>query len=248
MAKKKNSNYVTAKTDEAKVARDAEAAKQEKIRIIKKVAVPVVAALVIIGLLVGLGAALGLFNYYPTATEHVSLTIGDLGSAHVELYGDDAPATVEHFKKLSVTDKYFTKGLMGFHTYKEGVLYFGSTAKGIAVKPETVPENDKNTYGIKGEFTANGFENKITFTRGTIGIMHGDENNSGYGQFFIVLEDKAELNGNYAAFAKVHEDDGLDIFDKIVEKAASDNAIGEGGVIDPAKMVLLGTASSHESH
>ena len=248
MAKKRNSNYVTAKTDEAKSARQAEASKQARIAIIKKVAVPVVAALLIIGLLVGLGAALGLFNYYPTATEHVSLTIGDLGSAHVELYGDDAPATVEHFKKLAVTDKYFTKGLMGFHTYKDGVLYFGSTTEGIAVKPETVPENDKNTYGIAGEFTANGFENKITFTRGTIGIMHGDENNSGYGQFFIVLEDKAELNGNYAAFAKVHEDDGLDIFDKIVEKAVSDNAIGENGVIDATKMVLIGTASSHESH
>lgn len=248
MAKKRNSNYVTAKTDEAKSAHAAEVKKQKTIFILKRVGIAAVAVLVLVGLIVGFAAALGLFNYYPTATEHVAMNVGDLGSVHIEMYGNDAPTTVAHFKKISVTDKYFTKGLMGFHTYKDGVLYFGSTTAGIAVKPETVDDKDKNTYGIAGEFSENGFENKITFTRGTIGIMHGDENDSGYGQFFIVLEDKAELNGKYCAFAKVHEDDGLDIFDKIVKDAVDGGYIGENGVIAIDKMVLIGTASTHDSH
>jgi peptidyl-prolyl cis-trans isomerase B (cyclophilin B) len=246
MAKKKNSNYATAKRDEAKAAREAAEKKKKVGKILARVGIIVAAALVLAGIIVGLAAALGLFNYYPTATDHITMAVGDLGSAHIEVYGSDAPITAEHFKKLC-TDKYFTKGIFGFHTYKDGVLYFGSHDTGIAVEPVEKPENDKTTYGIKGEFTDNGFENKITFTRGTIGIMHGEENNSGYGQFFIVLEDKAELDGKYAAFAKVHEDEGLDIFDKIVSDAKTGNYIDENGSIAVDKRVLIGTTSSHSA-
>ena len=247
MAKKRNSNYVTAKTEEAKLAREAEAKKKKTAFILKRVAIAVAAVLVLAGIIVGFAAALGLFNYYPTATNHVSLPIGDLGSAHIELYGNDAKVTAEHFEKLSVTDNYFNKNSLGFHTYKDGVLYFGSVEAGIAVRPENAPEKDKTPYGIVGEFADNGFENKIKFTRGTIGIMHGEEANSGYGQFFIVLEDNASLDGKYAAFAKVHEGDGLEIFDKIVKEAIDGNYIDENGTISLEKRVLIKKGSSHSS-
>lgn len=246
MAKKKNSNYATAKRDEAKAAREAAEKKKKMGKILARVGIIVAAALVLAGIIVGLAAALGLFNYYPTATDHITMEIGDLGSAHIELYGSDAPVTVAHFKKLC-TDKYFTKGIFGFHTYKDGVLYFGSFDTGIAVEPAEKPENDKTTYGIKGEFTDNGYENKISFTRGTVGIMHGTENNSGYGQFFIVLEDKAELDGKYAAFAKVFEGEGLDIFDKLVKNATDGGHIGENGLISPDGRELIGATSAHSA-
>ena len=250
MAKKRHSNYVTTKTEEAKLAREAEAKKQKTIFILKRVLIAVAAVLVLAGMIVGFAAMLGLFNYYPTATEHVSLTIGD-GSVHIEMYGNDAPATAEHFKSLASSStnskSYFVKNRLGFHTYKDGVLYFGSTATGVAVKPENVEASDKTTYGIKGEFSENGFENKITFNRGTIGIMHGDENDSGYGQFFIVLEDKAKLDGKYAAFARVLDDADLAIFDKIVKDAVDGAYIDDNGVIDVNKMVLIGSANIHDS-
>lgn len=74
------------------------------------------------------------------------------------------------------------------------------------------------TYGIKGEFAANGVNNSLKFEKGVIGMARSDYSsygmteegyNSASTQFFIVnTDDKSaanSLNQNYAPFGKVIE-------------------------------------------
>ena len=73
--------------------------------------------------------------------------------------------------------------------------------------------SDKN---IKGEFSANGVENSISHVRGTISMARAQEYDSASSQFFIMHQDSASLDGQYAAFGKVTE--GMEIVDQICEK------------------------------
>ena len=70
---------------------------------------------------------------------------------------------------------------------------------------------------VVGEFSANGYDNSISHSRGVISMARGNEYDSGSCQFFIVHKDSTHLDGNYAAFG--HVIDGMDIVDQICESA-----------------------------
>ena len=67
---------------------------------------------------------------------------------------------------------------------------------------------------IKGEFASNGVENNIKHERGVISMARASGlNDSASSEFFIMHEDTASLDGEYAAFGRVIE--GMDVVDKI---------------------------------
>ena len=66
---------------------------------------------------------------------------------------------------------------------------------------------------IKGEFAANGVNNPISHTRGTISMARSSNPNSASSQFFICHKDAPHLNGQYAAFGRVIE--GIEVVDEI---------------------------------
>ena len=68
-------------------------------------------------------------------------------------------------------------------------------------------------YGIKGEFSQNGFENELSHLRGTISMARSMDPNSGGSQFFITHKDRLDLDGSYAAFGRVV--DGIETVDRI---------------------------------
>ena len=68
---------------------------------------------------------------------------------------------------------------------------------------------------IVGEFTANGYENDLSHTRGAISMARSTPYNSASSQFFIVHEDSPHLDGQYAVFGYVTE--GIEIVDKVCE-------------------------------
>ena len=71
---------------------------------------------------------------------------------------------------------------------------------------------------IVGEFSANGYDNPLSHTRGAISMARSDDYDSASSQFFIVHEDSTDsLDGLYAAFGYVTE--GMDIVDAICEAA-----------------------------
>ena len=75
---------------------------------------------------------------------------------------------------------------------------------------------------IVGEFAANGHTNSIKHVRGAISMARSSDPDSASSQFFIMQEDAASLDGQYAAFGHVTE--GIEVVDAVCDSAKpSDN-------------------------
>lgn len=140
-----------------------------------------------------------------TGKHHVEIQIKDYGTIKAELDADVAPVSVSNFVSLAKSG--FYDGLT-FHRVISGFMIQGGDPKG-----DGTGGSDKN---IKGEFSANGVENSISHVRGTISMARAQEYDSASSQFFIMHQDSASLDGQYAAFGKVTE--GMEIVDQICEK------------------------------
>lgn len=133
---------------------------------------------------------------------NVEITVKDYGTIKAELDADVAPITVDNF--LNLAKEGFYDGLT-FHRIIDGFMIQGGDPKGNGTGG-----SDKT---IKGEFSSNGVENKISHVRGTISMARSQANNSASSQFFIVHQDSTYLDGQYAAFGTVTE--GMEIVDEI---------------------------------
>lgn len=223
MAKqKKNSNYVTEKTTAAKAEREATKLKEKKEKTIKIVAISVGSAVLVIGLIIGLLAALGAFNYDPDPTYHATFSFDNGSSLHIELYGNDAPKTVEHFVKLSEQGHFNGRSA---HSLINGELFVGIESA--------------NSSGIKGEFSNNSVENKIPMKKGVVCMARGEDPNSAYGQFFILTKNDSSLKGDYAAFGKITD---LAALDALLDSITVND---EGRVANAPKITNV---SLHEAH
>ncbi|MEG2571115.1 MAG: peptidylprolyl isomerase, partial [Clostridia bacterium] len=69
-------------------------------------------------------------------------------------------------------------------------------------------------YGIRGEFSGNGFENKLAHLRGVISMARSGHPDSAGSQFFLMTDDAPHLDGQYAAFGQVTG--SMDELDRIV--------------------------------
>lgn len=115
---------------------------------------------------------------------------------------EQAPNTAANFRSL-VADGFYD-GLI-FHRVIEGFMIQGGCPKG---KGTGGPG-----YSIKGEFSANGVSNSLKHTKGVISMARSSAMDSAGSQFFIMHEDAAFLDGQYAAFGKVVS--GQDVVDEI---------------------------------
>ena len=151
----------------------------------------------------------------PIGSYTAVIDIADYGSVVVELDGDSAPITVGNFVKLAKAG--FYDGLT-FHRIMDGFMMQGGDPKGNGTggADET----------IVGEFSANGIDNPISHTRGTISMARAKDPNSASSQFFIVHQDSTFLDGKYAAFGKVTE--GIEVIDALCKDVAGWDADGNG--------------------
>ena len=133
---------------------------------------------------------------------HIEIQVKDYGAIKAELDGDAAPITVANFLKLAESG--FYDGLT-FHRIIDGFMIQGGDPKGNGTGGA-----DKT---IKGEFSQNGVENKLSHVRGTLSMARSQDMDSASSQFFIVQSDCTYLDGQYAAFGTVTE--GMDLVDKI---------------------------------
>ncbi len=138
----------------------------------------------------------------PHDPEFAVISVKDYGKIEVELDRSAAPITVENFVKL--VNEGFYDGLT-FHRIISGFMIQGGDPKGNGTggSDET----------IKGEFTANGVDNPIQHTRGTISMARSQQPDSASSQFFIVHEDSPFLDGSYAGFG--HVVSGMEVVDAI---------------------------------
>ena len=133
----------------------------------------------------------------------VRITMEDGGIIDIELNEEVAPITCENFKKL--VSEGFYNGLT-FHRVIPGFMIQGGDPEGTGMGGPG--------YEIRGEFTANGFQNDLNHTRGVLSMARTAAPDSAGSQFFIMTEDAPHLDGQYASFGMVI--DGMDIVDAIV--------------------------------
>ena len=133
------------------------------------------------------------FELSEEITNFVLIEVEEFGEIVIELYPETAPETVENFQKL--VDEDFYDGLI-FHRVIKNFMIQGGDPKGNGTGG-----SDEN---IKGEFSANGFENNLSHKRGVVSMARrGDSYDSASSQFFICHVDYPDLDGNYAAFGEV---------------------------------------------
>ena len=137
-------------------------------------------------------------------TYYADIKIKDYGTITVKLDQKSAPISAANF--VALAEDGFYDGLT-FHRIMEGFMMQGGDPDGNGTGGS---ENN-----IVGEFTANGYDNKLSHTRGAISMARSTPYNSASSQFFIVHEDSTHLDGQYAAFGYVT--DGIEIVDKVCE-------------------------------
>lgn len=138
-------------------------------------------------------------------THHAEMVIKNYGTVKIELYGDQAPLTVENF--VNLCNKGFYDGLT-FHRYVKDFVLQGGDPEGTGL--------GGCESSVKGEFSANGVKNTIKHKKGVISMARNQfDFNSASSQFFICLKNSCsdDLDGQYAAFGKITE--GMDIIDKL---------------------------------
>ena len=131
----------------------------------------------------------------------------------MELYPDIAPNTVANF--ISLVKKGFYDNNT-FHRLVPGFVLQGGDPTGTGTGGPG--------YTIKGEFSANGYENNLKHEKGIVSMARTSSSNDTAGsQFFIMLDKSEYLDGQYAAFGKII--DGWSNIEKIVanEKVANEN-------------------------
>ena len=137
----------------------------------------------------------------------IEMENGDIMKA--ELYPEVAPNTVRNF--VDLINRGFYDGLI-FHRVIPGFMIQGGCPEGMGIGGPG--------YSIKGEFSRNGFKNDLKHTKGVISMARAMSPDSAGSQFFIMVGEFNNLDGQYAAFGKVIS--GLDIV-KNISKVATDN-------------------------
>ncbi len=133
----------------------------------------------------------------------VTITMANDEKIVIELEPSVAPNTVANF--VSLVEEGYYDGLI-FHRVIPGFMIQGGDPDGNG---SGGPE-----YKIEGEFSSNGFENILKHERGVISMARTQDPNSAGSQFFIMVEEAPNLDGEYAAFGKVIE--GMETVDAIV--------------------------------
>lgn len=139
----------------------------------------------------------------------VTIEMEDGAKINVELYPDTAPKTVDNF--VSLVQKGFYDGLI-FHRVIPDFMIQGGDPEGTGAGGPG--------YTIPGEFSNNGFNNPLKHTRGVISMARTDKPDTAGSQFFIMVKDTPQLDGDYAAFGKVTK--GMEEVDKIVSVKRDD--------------------------
>ncbi len=124
----------------------------------------------------------------------VTIEMEDGGVMKGELYPEIAPNTVSNFIALANSGYY--DGLI-FHRVIPGFMIQGGCPKGDGTGGPG--------YSIKGEFSANGFQNDLKHTTGVLSMARTMIPDSAVSQFFIMVADAPHLDKQYAAFGKITE-------------------------------------------
>ena len=162
-------------------------------------------------------------DFDTTLNYYADITVQDYGTLTVALDAEAAPLTVQNFVDLARSG--FYDGLT-FHRIMDGFMMQGGDPTGTG--------SGGADYNIPGEFSANGWDNPLSHTRGAISMARATDYDSASSQFFIVQSDSTSLDGKYACFGYVTE--GMEYVDAICADAEpTDN----NGTIKPEEQPVI---------
>lgn len=161
-----------------------------------------------------------------SSSEAASSAVDESKAFVITLDAENAPITCENFEKL--VSEGFYDGLT-FHRVVEDFMAQGGDPNGDGT--------GGSSETIKGEFSENGVDNKLSHTRGVVSMARSSDPDSASSQFFICYtDDDTFLDGQYAAFGNVTE--GMEVVDEFltVERTqGNDGAISSP--VTPIKIV-----------
>ena len=132
-------------------------------------------------------------------------------SMTVAIDEETAPITAQNF--LKYVDDGFYNGTVFHRVIPQFMIQgggFTDDEPGIRDKKATYP-------AIKGEFRSNGVANPIKHQPGVISMARTQVKNSATSQFFICVADCSFLDGEYASFGKLVDDESLKVARDISE-------------------------------
>lgn len=141
-----------------------------------------------------------------------TITMEDGSTMRFELLLSAAPNTVANFAALAND---------GFY---DGLEFF-RVVPGVLIQSGD-PNNDGTGnagYTIAGEFSANGYDNSLSHARGMISMARQKAYNSASSQFFILVGNYPEYDGQYAAFGTAMDAETLQTLDAIAAQPVDGN-------------------------
>ena len=157
--------------------------------------------------------------------EKVRLILENNYSMDIELYRDIAPISVENF--LNLVNSKFYDGIV-FHRIIKG---FMAQVGGYYLDEEKMELSEaRKTKPIKGEFKSNGIKNDLLHKRGVLSMARTMVKDSASSQIFICTADSPHLDGEYAAFGKVVDNEESNKTLDYLDNATTLNA--GGGLTD----------------
>lgn len=140
---------------------------------------------------------------------NITINLVDDRKIRLSLNTKYAPQTVEHFVKL-IRIGYFN-GTIFHRTIKDFMIQTGGYFLKLEEPNNYLLTELPQVAPIKGEFASNGFENTLKHTAGVISMARTMDPNSATGQFFICAETCPHLDGQYAAFGEVMDEESLQV-------------------------------------
>ena len=122
----------------------------------------------------------------------ITMTMENGGVIKAELYPEIAPNTVSNF--VDLINRGFYDGLI-FHRVIPGFMIQGGCPEGSGMGGPG--------YGIKGEFTNNGFKNTLKHSKGILSMARSMHPDSAGSQFFIMVADAPHLDDNMHHLVKL---------------------------------------------
>lgn len=123
-------------------------------------------------------------------TDKVLINLENDKKIILELYPSVAPLTVNNFKRLVASDFY-------------NDIIFHRVVKDFVIQAGDGTSLGRSASTIKGEFSSNGVKNDLSHEQGVISMARTSVKDSASSQFFIMLKDNKNLDGEYAAFGRV---------------------------------------------
>lgn len=133
----------------------------------------------------------------------VRIKIKNGSNIDLELFIDKAPISVNNF--LMLVDERFYDGVVFHRVIKNFMIQTG----GFYIEDSTIKPKEE-VAPIKGEFKSNGVDNDLLHEAGVISMARTSNMNSASSQFFICSVDTPHLDGDYASFGKVINQESLD--------------------------------------